>query len=410
MSEKPVSLGSTRETYQLPVWLIGFFVSPVIAALFALLHRNELGAKVVTCLFVGLFGFIMSTDDQAMDLYRYLHSLHNLSTTNSISSVFSNLYSSGPSSISDLYAPLLQAIVGLVTDNAHFLMLVFGLIFGLFYSKTITLLSKPKIETLFSFGLLFLFINVFGIQGLAGVRFYTAFYVYFFGVISYINTSKRIYLLSLVGACLIHFSYIFAVLLFGIYYILRNKPRIILGIAVLSFFITATSFSNIVSEYSSIFGGAIEAKANIYSSENDWYVDYIQDSAADNNWYISLKSQISFWVAVASLFLFYLFKKRFQINQYTQQYLLLILIFLFFRNLTFDIPDLGIRFNNIFIAGFYFFLYHFYVQNSSNIIAKAIAFLNLAGGILIVLYSIRSIFFYVQWYSLFISPIIMLFA
>ena len=397
MNNRAIVLGPTHKRNSLPIWILGFLFSPIAAAIFAFLRRNEYEAKVITCLFVGLFGFIMSTDDQGMDLYRYLLSLRNFSgVNNNIATVFENLYSSGSSSTSDLYVPLLTAIVGFFTDNSHFLMLVFGLGFGLFYAKTIALLPRPKTETWISFGLLFLFINVFGIQGLAGVRFYTAFYVFIFGAISYINTAKRIYLLALTGACLIHFSYIFAILLFIVFHFLKNRPRIIFMMAVVSFSLSFTSFSNLISQYSSIFGSSIEAKAQTYSTENDLYVDSIQERSEAYVWYVGERNKVAYGVIVASLALLYVMRKKIRINALTLQYLLLAMVFLTFRNIVIDVPDLGIRFSNIFMAIFYFFLYHFFLQNRSMQFARLLTCLNIAGGILVILYSIRCIFYYVS--------------
>ncbi len=137
----------------------------------------------------------------------------------------------------------------------------------------------------------FLFINVFGIQGLAGVRFYTAFYVFAFGAISYINTSKKIYLLTFPAACLIHFSYIFAVLLFVLYYVLRNKPYIIYMIVGLSFVITFTSISKLISQYGFYLGSSIEARANAYSLENTDYVDFVNNIQSQTVWYVALRGK-----------------------------------------------------------------------------------------------------------------------
>ena len=391
------------------VWILGFLFSPALAALFALLRRNEHGAKIVTCLFVGLFGYMMNTSDQGMDLYRYLLLLRSSSGDISISSVFENLYSSGSSSTSDLYVPLLRAIISMFTDNAHILMLMFGLVFGLFYSKTITLLPKPQNETLITFGLLFLFINVFGIQGLAGVRFYTAFYVFAFGAISYINTSIKIYLLALIGACLIHFSYIFAMLLFATYYILRNKPRIIFVTALLSFFLSFTSISNIISQHSSTFGSSIEAKAATYSSENLDYVDSINDKSESYVWYVGSRNKVAYGGIIISLALLYINRKKIKIDKNTMQYLLLAAVFLSFRNITIGIPDLGVRYNNIFMALFYFALYHIFLQNRTSRFMKSLACLNIAGGTLVILYSLRCLFYYVSAADIVLPAFIMAF-
>ena len=328
---------------------------------------------------------------------------------NDISSVFANLYSSGSNSTSDLYVSLLQTIIGSFTNNGHILMLAFGLVFGIFYVKMIKLLPKFSDKTLLSFGIFFLFINVFGIQGLAGVRFYTAFYVFAFGAISYINTSKKIYLLTFPTACLIHFSYIFAVFLFAVYYVFKAKPYIIYMIVGLSFVMSFTSISSIISQYASYLGGSIETRANTYSLENTDYVDFVNNIQSETVWYVALRGKIVYWAAVISLSLIGIYHKRIKIDEKAFQYILLALVFLSCRNIIINIPDFGSRYNAIFIALFYFLLYHIFMQNRGSILVKIISYMSILGGIFYTLYSIRCMFYYVSILDISLSPIIILF-
>ena len=399
---------SKMRSGQTIVWIIGFLFSPIIALLFALWKRNEYGAKLVIFLFSGLFGYLMNTTDYRMDLYRYLNLLQE-TPYNDISAVFANLYSSGSNSTSDLYVSLLQTIIGSFTNNGHILMLACGLVCGIFYVKMIKLLPKFSDKTLLSFGIFFLFINVFGIQGLAGVRFYTAFYVFAFGAISYINTSKKIYLLTFPAACLIHFSYIFAVLLFVLYYVLRNKPYIIYMIVGLSFVITFTSISKLISQYGFYLGSSIEARANAYSLENTDYVDFVNNIQSQTVWYVALRGKIAYYAAVISLMLIGIYHKRIKINRRVFQYVLLVLIFLSCRNIVIDIPDFGNRYNAIFVALFYLTLYHIFFQNKDSMLVRIIAYINVIGGVFYVLYSIRCMFYYVSIVDILLSPIVVLF-
>ena len=399
---------SKMRSGQTIVWIIGFLFSPIIALLFALWKRNEYGAKLVIFLFSGLFGYLMNTTDYRMDLYRYLNLLQE-TPYNDISSVFANQYSSGSNSTSDLYVSLLQTIIGSFTNNGHILMLAFGLVFGIFYVKMIKLLPKFSDKTLLSFGIFFLFINVFGIQGLAGVRFYTAFYVFAFGAISYINTSKKIYLLTFPTACLIHFSYIFAVFLFAVYYVFKAKPYIIYMIVGLSFVMSFTSISSIISQYASYLGGSIETRANTYSLENTDYVDFVNNIQSETVWYVALRGKIVYWAAVISLSLIGIYHKRIKIDEKAFQYILLALVFLSCRNIIINIPDFGSRYNAIFIALFYFLLYHIFMQNRGSILVKIISYMSILGGIFYTLYSIRCMFYYVSILDISLSPIIILF-
>ena len=399
---------SKMRSGQTIVWIIGFLFSPIIALLFALWKRNEYGAKLVIFLFSGLFGYLMNTTDYRMDLYRYLNLLQE-TPYNDISSVFANLYSSGSNSTSDLYVSLLQTIIGSFTNNGHILMLAFGLVFGIFYVKMIKLLPKFSDKTLLSFGIFFLFINVFGIQGLAGVRFYTAFYVFAFGAISYINTSKKIYLLTFPTACLIHFSYIFAVFLFAVYYVFKAKPYIIYMIVGLSFVMSFTSISSIISQYASYLGGSIETRANTYSLENTDYVAFVNNIQSETVWYVALRGKIVYWAAVISLSLIGIYHKRIKIDEKAFQYILLALVFLSCRNIIINIPDFGSRYNAIFIALFYFLLYHIFMQNRGSILVKIISYMSILGGIFYTLYSIRCMFYYVSILDISLSPIIILF-
>ncbi|EFI40539.1 hypothetical protein HMPREF9010_01628 [Bacteroides sp. 3_1_23] len=230
-----------------------------------------------------------------------------------------------------------------------------------------------------------------------------------FGAISYINTSKKIYLLTFPTACLIHFSYIFAVFLFAVYYVFKAKPYIIYMIVGLSFVMSFTSISSIISQYASYLGGSIETRANTYSLENTDYVDFVNNIQSETVWYVALRGKIVYWAAVISLSLIGIYHKRIKIDEKAFQYILLALVFLSCRNIIINIPDFGSRYNAIFIALFYFLLYHIFMQNRGSILVKIISYMSILGGIFYTLYSIRCMFYYVSILDISLSPIIILF-
>ncbi|RHK28375.1 hypothetical protein DW071_25230, partial [Bacteroides ovatus] len=142
------------------------------------------------------------------------------------------------------------------------------------------------------------------------------------------------------------------------YYVFKAKPYIIYMIVGLSFVMSFTSISSIISQYASYLGGSIETRANTYSLENTDYVDFVNNIQSETVWYVALRGKIVYWAAVISLSLIGIYHKRIKIDEKAFQYILLALVFLSCRNIIINIPDFGSRYNAIFIALFYFLLYH----------------------------------------------------
>lgn len=372
-----------------------FFLSPLLSYLSALKNIRVRGAILALLLIGSFIGFLLNTENRGYDLYRYLEMLNNSKTFDAVINSFRN------GEEVDLYAPLIVSIVGSITHNGHILMMVFGTIFGFLYAKSLSRCVDAK--DIISYSLIFMFANIYGYNGLGGVRFATAFYVLFFGVTGYVSTPNIKNLLIIFSSALIHFGMLPGIALFLTYLLVKKWPMAIYIATIISFLFTFIDIGSIISKVAPMLGSGLSNRAEIYSSTNDTYVKYLQENSENVVWFIKYRTDIA--MSTITLFLLYItiYRKRFKLNSFTKEILLFILTLLTFRNLVSNVPDLGIRYTLVFIAFFLFFAYNLFIANRKS--SKYISVFLMLGCALCPIYAIRQLFDYVGILDIILPPV-----
>ncbi len=374
-----------------------FLISPLLSYLIALRYNTSKSSIVIMILVCGFVGLLMSTSDDSHDLYRYLRMLNY---SDSVSTVINKFISRQEV---DLYAPLSISIIGSFTKNSHVLMCWFGLFFGYVYAKSVQKFSKCF--NYISFGLLFCFANIYGINSIAGVRFATAIYVLFWGVISFLTTKEKKYLVIILLSAIVHFALTPGILVFIGYLILKNKPKIILGILAISFVASFSSIGNIILNVSSFLGDAGVSRAEIYSSDNTLYVHSIVENALGQVWFIRYKTDAAILFLYAIFCYIAIFRKNFIFDKKALELSKFLALWLSYRNIVVDVPDMGSRYTTAFIAFSIYLIYQFYIRNYRNKKASYVAIACMIGTSLCVMYAFRCIFYYVPFLDFVFPPI-----
>jgi hypothetical protein len=368
--------------------LIFFLIWPFGAFLYALYYFDRQESKIVLILFTALLGYSMIAVSSSLDLYRvqesfpeYAHlSYRAFSQRNKI--IFSN--SSDNGSV-DIYRDTITFIVSRFTADSKWLMFVFGLVAGYVYTRVLSLfIVDGPVRKSFMYLLILSFSFIIGIDQLSGVRFSLAAYVFFYGSIKVLIYGDKRYLFIAALSILIHFSFLPVVLLLFVFLKLKNYPKIIYLLLILSFILPNLLHSYII-QYSGFFGQAIEARAELYNNLTS-ELNY----GSDTSWYVKYRINLMLIFSYLLLIITRIKKKDLNFSDKINDLFLFSLIVLSFVNFTLDIPHFGYRFQFMFLMFAFFYLFKVYAANPNSPVISRLVITSLPFSCLMIVYSLRS--------------------
>jgi len=314
--------------------------------------------------------FAIGVESEGSDVVSYITEvslLHNLNLN--VKEAF--LYYMNSKEI-DVSRTFLAYVVSLTTDNGFYLIVIYGIIFGFFFSRNIwyvleRLERKIKFFTLILIVTLFLVIPIWNLNGF---RFWTAAHVFIYGLLPFIFERKRKSLIwCFITPFIFHYSFLFALIPLSAYLIFGNRVKIYFILFLISFFISEfdiSQFNTLIEQY---VPESIAERSESYRIEDKVEALREGEIKSDKVWYAKYYGKALRWSIVALLILIYWgSRKTIKENQELLRLLSFIFLFFFFANLLATIPSGG-RFLAIgnFI-GLAFLLLH--LQN--NIINKDI--------------------------------------
>lgn len=336
-----------KKAKSLPVTLL-FFLWPFALLLTSLRSFRDPLAKrgfILFCVYYG-FVFIFSRDLQGADSARYAQTLADLhGLTPSFGTLWKSLYTY-ETSLLDLYQPVITWLVSIFTDNAHFLFAFFALVFGYFYANNLWIIFsnvKGKLNlTLILFILVFaLLIPVWMING---VRMWTAAQVFIYGVLLFYLKNNKSGFWWATGSVLIHFSFLFPLVLLFIFRFLPKSQMFYLIFFVSTLFISELDLISVQTNLRilpEIFHPRVETYTNLE------YAEEIKKSNLENAWYVQFYG-IALKTAIISLLLTTIYggRKFLKANRQLYNYLSFTLFFYGWANLISLIPS-GARFHTV---------------------------------------------------------------
>lgn len=355
-----------------------FILAPFISAIYAIMRPGEKWTYLVLAGFTALYGFFAIVPE-ASDFYRYLHTLDTFS------------WSDASDYGVDRYAFYVTGIVSLFTRDGHVLMAVFGFIYGLLFAFSLQFFSERRDMPwwLFIFFLL-LYANFLNLNGLGGVRFYTASFLFFIGVYGLITKPDLRSLVLLALIPFVHFSFIVYLGIFCVYYLLKKHSNTILIIFILSFILNIADVGSLLTQYSTMFGDDIADRGNAYINSN------LED--------MKKAYQGAFWTQIgmyfrycsyAALVLIYFhakkYHKKYNHESVTAHMFLFCLVLGTFGNIFDPVPHLGIRTQNLYSAMLILPLFRYcrdHWHTHSGILKLAVLVLGV-GGLLKILVAMR---------------------
>ena len=355
---KPYNIKGSKSLFFL------FLIWPFLAFLFALRSYHQKQSKIITWLFLGLYGFTFIIYGEGMDGFAYASRLEFTAGLpfRDFFQIVGGLYAVDSSV--DIMEPLMRFIVSRFTSDSRFLFLLFALVFGYFQLKSVDLLHNSFREhrniNAWIFLWLFVFINpIFNING---VRMWTAAWVFFLGAYHVVLYMDKKYLWLSLFAALFHFSFLAPNLILFIYYFSGNRNKIFYPILIASFILPEFELvRNFIQQAGDLLGGSLEQRVITYT--RDATLTRMERAAETRRWFLTipfLRYYLIFAVGIAH----FLWKKytRTRELQNLYSFLLLFLSFAnFIRVLLYDR-----RFYPIFFTFATAYLFHAFINKKAR--------------------------------------------
>lgn len=231
-SEKSFSTNSIKEFIVLS---IASFILPFLGLVMSLFFYKRKWSKHLFVLFCTYFGytFIIPSSkllDSPYDSEFYATVLVDYYNTQISFNIFLNGLFTIETSQTDLYQPFVTWFVSRFTDNYNVLFAIFGLIFGLFYSRILWfILDRLNYKiTGFALTLLLMIMLINPIWNINGVRMWTAMEVYIYGVILFFFQNKKKGMLFMFLSILFHLSFLIPFVFFLLFWLIPNGKRTVL--------------------------------------------------------------------------------------------------------------------------------------------------------------------------------------
>lgn len=385
-----------------------FFLSPLISLIYSFRFRENGVYKNILWLFVVFYGLTISfpKGDENLDgLRRFENFEISASRTDYSFTQFQNEFSDEDSTAVDIFEPLLIYGVSRITSNGHLMFGIYGLLFGFFYSRNFSYVldkvSQKNIFTVFWLLLTLAFLNPFWFIG--GFRFWFATQIFLYGLLPYLLENKKKNLLWLALAPFIHFSYLFAILIFVVYWLIGNKLISYFFYFIVCFFVGKIDIASFSALLSFIPSMAIQKKGDVYT--NDEYLEQVGDlKNISLNWYATFTSQYIYWfVFITLVFCFIRYRKLI-----SEQFKAIFCFILFYMGTTFlvaSIPSMSrfLTLGNLLVLSF---LILFVNQNSNAKGLQPFLYWTKWGLYIYLIVGIRLAFDTVSFLNLFTNPIV----
>lgn len=324
-----------------------FALSPFLSLLLSIRNYRASWAKNGVWLFVAFYGYTMVISSEGIDANFYRDDFLRMAQSDISLDNFSNLLYSGEQSYVDIVQPLITFIVSYFTSDYRILFLVFGTLFGYFYSRNIWYLidnsgagfRKEVIPFVVTFAL------IVGFWQINGFRMWTAAHIFFFGAIRYLYEDKKQGFFIAAFSVLVHFSFVLPTAILLIHTIFKNRVHFYFWIFFGTFFISEISLTVVNELLTSIVPDILLNRVEGYTNEE--YAESISQSIQQNSWHAIFYERALRWVIISfisviyfrSLYLVKSRKSLFSLFNFT-------LLFLAIGNLLSLVPSGG-RFNII---------------------------------------------------------------
>lgn len=289
-----------------------FLLWPLLALVSAFKNYRSSWAKNMLWAFVAFYGFAFAigAENEGADIVRYVEKyqyLHGQQMT--VGKAVEYFIESGNI---DVVSTFISIVLSRFTDSQSILTLVYGIIFGYFFSRNMWFVLKNLKGSIgFTTVLLFIcFFLVIPIWNMNGFRMWTAAHIFIYGLLPYLFEGKKNGILIASLSILVHYSFLLPVSILYLYIFAGNRLLIYFVFYCATFFISEVNLS--------VFNEVIEGYAPEIIQErtagyrNEQYVeDHREGEIAGQNWYIAWYDRAIRWSIMGFLVVLFFTAKNF---------------------------------------------------------------------------------------------------
>lgn len=329
--------------------LLYFFLQPFFTVLYYLRNFRAPHAKNVMWLFAIFYGltFAIGEENSNADIVRYMAEVPMIEKMDMGIRDFLFYYKS--TGEFDILRSILAFTVALFTDNGFYLVIVYGIIYGFFFSRNMWFVLdrlEGKIKPFTRILLLCLFLSI-PLWSMNGFRFWTAAHVFIYGLLPFLYEKKKKPLIwCFITPFVFHYSFLSALMPIVAYLILGNRLRLFYFMFIFSLLfseINIKSFNKAVENYAPT---ALVERSSGYRDTDK--VEELRESANEHKvWYARYYKNLMKYLLLIYIFTFYsLYKHSIKKDKELLRMLCFILLFFGFSNFFSSIPS-GYRFMNV---------------------------------------------------------------
>lgn len=391
--------------------LVLFLVWPLLAVASAFRNYKEPWAKNIFWAFCAFYGFVFAigAESQSSDIVRYVTEfqvLHGKQLT--LAGIVEYFKSSGEI---DVLRTTIAVIMSRFTDSQPILTMVYGVIFGFFFSRNLWFIMERLKGKLVPVTLLLLtcFFLVNPIWEINGFRMWTAAHIFIYGLLPYLFDGKKSGLWISAMSILVHFSFIIPVGLLLAYGLAGNRLTLYFCFFLLTFFISEIdieAFNNLVESYAP---EVLQERTASYRAEGQ--VEKFREGAeaSSRNWYVNWYRRTLSWSLTGFLVVLYV-KGRdfFRVNPGWLNLFSFTLLFFGAINLVSSLPSGGRFYKVVYLCALALVI--LYVQNQPREKAmKRFILVATPGLLLFVIVSVRIALYSLSSAAIMGNPVIALF-
>jgi len=326
-----------------------FLIWPFLAMISAFKNYRSSWAKNIVWAFVAYYGFVFAigSENESADIMRYINEYQNLHGVEMTLASTQKYYDQ--SGEVDVTTTFIAVLLSRFTDSQSILTLVYGLIFGFFFSRNMWFVldrveGNMKPISLLLFVCFFLLVPIWNMNGF---RFWTAAHVYIYGLLPYLFDGKKSGVVTAALAILVHYAFVIPVAILMAYIVFGNRLVIYFAFFVTTFFISEinlTIFNKYVESYAP---EIVQERTQGYRGEE--YVDNYREGAEQEGrvWYAVWHGKALKWSVMGFLVILFIKSRSYFLkNKGWLSLFCFVLLFYGVANLFSSLPSGG-RFHTI---------------------------------------------------------------
>lgn len=328
--------------------LIFFFLQPFLTLLYYLKNFKKPQAKNIMWLFTIFYGFTFAIghENSGSDIVRYMKEVSTLHYLNyNINGIITYYLNSREI---DILRTLLAFLVSYFTNNGFYLIIIFSVIYGYFFSRNMwyimdRLEGKTKQITLVLLFCLFLTIPIWNLNGF---RFWTASHVFLYGLLPYLFEKKNTRLIwCFITPFLIHFSFLIVLIPLIIFMLFGHRLKLYYVLFLMSLIVSEINIQRLNTTLEAYLPKKLLDRSQSYRNEEK--VEQLREAGRfDQNtvWYARYYHDALKFTIVAFLLTFYWsIRNTAKLNKSILAVFGFVLLFYGFANILSTIPS-GFRF------------------------------------------------------------------